>query len=100
MRMSEFKGTPGPWRYEAYSGSINPIVGIGPRVICSESLADHDNGKIALEANASLMAAAPDLLESLVDCVERFTEAFPDAENYEPIKKARAAIAKALGEEK
>lgn len=92
--MTEFKGTPGPWRYEAYCGSINPIVGIGPRVICSESLVDHDNGKIAMEANARLMAAAPDLLEALINAMPLIEEhSYGHEYNI-----AAMAIEKALGE--
>jgi hypothetical protein len=37
------------------------------------------------------------LLEALKDCVNRLVAAFPAAEDYEPVKAARAAIAKAEG---
>ena len=52
---------------------------------------DFEEGK----ANAKLIAAAPDLLEALIDCIEIF-----DAMNTKAITvdKARAAIAKAKGE--
>lgn len=48
-------------------------------------------------ANAHLIAAAPDLLEALRDCLGRFVEAFPASAEYEPIKRGFAAIAKAEG---
>lgn len=53
-------------------------------------------GKAAWEANARLITAAPDLLESLqafVRCVEQ-----PETSTWEAYKAARAAIAKAIGE--
>ena len=49
------------------------------------------------EANARLMAAAPDLLEALLEFVECGTNA---GSNEELKQKCRAAIAKATGESK
>jgi len=49
------------------------------------------------EDDAFLISAAPELLAALEDCVGRFVTAFPAAEEYEPIKKAKDAIAKARG---
>lgn len=115
MRMSEFKGTPGPWEI-GYRGMdiccTNAKIGGHAKLFDVRGwgyLTGNGHGGLGLkeyeaiavqEANALLVAAAPELLEALIDCVGRFTEAFPAAENYEPIKKARAAISKALGEEK
>lgn len=48
-------------------------------------------------SNARLIAAAPDLLDSLRDCLDRIVEAFPDLKNYGPIKRGYEAIAKAEG---
>ncbi|WP_107327721.1 hypothetical protein [Agrobacterium pusense] len=92
------KHTPGPWqiegRYDVEFGSLYlstihpmPIFELQPLV----------GSRDVHLANARLIAAAPDLLEALIDCIGRFTEAFPASENYEPIQKARVAIAKAKG---
>lgn len=57
--------------------------------------------------DASLIAAAPDLLEALEKFVKEYTEmvnsgdcGFWDPENEDKVKAARAAIAKAKGETK
>lgn len=49
-------------------------------------------------ANARLIAAAPELLEALTDCVEHMHWTQPQGEAA--LKKAKAAIAKATGEKK
>lgn len=49
-------------------------------------------------ANARLIAAAPELLEALTDCVEHMHWTQPQGEAA--LKKAKAAIAKATGEQK
>lgn len=57
------------------------------------------NIRIPKEANAHLIAAAPELLEALMLCVE-FIEIASIVEapwDWEPIKEARAAITKAEG---
>lgn len=95
--MKEFKGTPGPWRVSEKRGDLIDI--------------RHDNnepGAMSLnlahvvartswlkeaEANAKLIAAAPELLEAL-----RYLEA--RACIYVNTSEAKAAIAKALGESK
>ena len=48
-------------------------------------------------ANARLIAAAPELLEALTDCVEHMHWTQPQGEAA--LKKAKAAIAKATGSE-
>ena len=53
------------------------------------------------EANARLIAAAPDLLEALEMCTKAMASVLPDFNPYDQAAydKARAAIAKAKGEE-
>ena len=51
-----------------------------------------------LKANARLIAAAPELLEALTDCVEHMHWTQPQGEAA--WKKAKAVIAKATGEHK
>ena len=88
----KFKGTPGEWKYRGPLGEIY----------------SEDNGVIAdllvngnEDENGSLIAAAPDLLEALQLSVKAMQEgrlvSYP--EWYGTINKARAAIAKAIGEE-
>lgn len=104
----ETKHTPGPWvvfipldcssadicgptswkRPEAKLAHITSLSRYAPHL---------DGFRDEQEANARLIAAAPDLLEALKDCLLRFTEAFPASSEYEPIKLGFAAIAKAEG---
>lgn len=82
--MSEQKFTPGPWRVDRHLGTI-----VGP-----------DGGPIAGEANYTLAAAAPDLLEALqvvLKIIERHVGTSTAAIEGTPIFMARAAIAKATG---
>ena len=96
--------TPGPW--ELLEGrNIKTVNGI---FFLSYGCDEHskkpfffskENGWSELEANAKLIAAAPELLQALVFCLE-FLEANDDGEDdvVERIKAAKAAIAKATGE--
>ncbi|HAT1525145.1 TPA: hypothetical protein I8W52_000256 [Morganella morganii] len=84
----EFKGTPGPWVHaggnsltETIGGAIN---GDG-KTLCL--ILGKGIGKGKATANAKLMAAAPDLLEALIEL--RKLVAYHD--------QADAAINKALG---
>ena len=92
--MSEFKGTPGPWVVDEsrHEGSINRLEPF--RHIGMVSQFQHDAGSRAEnEANAKLIAAAPDLLQCLI--------AYVSACEFQGIKlgpitgDAWAAIAKA-----
>jgi hypothetical protein len=77
--------TPGPWQVEA-GGFVGGPVGYGR--ICqfwNKYEEDFQNP----EANARLIAAAPELYEALALYVEHFGD---------PLKVARAALAKARGE--
>lgn len=104
--MSAPAHTPGPWRYEKsqisggfyitgsneYGGMILPILGRA----C--------NFPRNVEANARLIAAAPDLLEALKDWCSQY-DGWSDAElakranpaTIARYKASRAAIAKAEG---
>lgn len=101
--MRATKHTPGPWVYigngdivarsEKYCG--------GEKDIASVFLTRNDED----EANARLIAAAPDLLEALQfitqDVCERFDMNDPSTNlgMRMAVKEARAAIAKATGEQ-
>lgn len=83
--MSTF--TPGPW---SLWGAANP-----------SQVISYEHGFIAQtvggndEANARLIAAAPDLLENLIGCMESLASHAPDCVE---VDCARAAIAKATGQ--
>ena len=89
------KHTPGPWHLaEVENGSIKHMVPVGPDgySLCTV-VHDGDTpfGAIYMDADARLIAAAPELLEALQMLLE-----FP---NTGPATSAaRAAIAKATGE--
>ena len=99
------KHTPGPWSYRRKGSSQEweidsgycPILdhqswkGLAVIYGCDD---DKKNGSIVGDANARLIAAAPELLEALEELLAEtwINGAFAD--------KARAAIAKAKGETK
>ena len=101
--MSETKFTPGPWRYEYEDGYCGELIGANGGMICT--FTDEPN-----EANANLIAAAPDLYEALKEVLlaERLGTRPPETamqaeEKLDRIKhaviKAEAALAKARGEQ-
>ncbi|HHR6166584.1 TPA: hypothetical protein ACS8GQ_003785 [Providencia alcalifaciens] len=89
----EFKGTPAPWNYnENFCGTVSSsnrtmVACIYPR----------DN---EMKANARLIAAAPELLEALIELTESAKEAIDGLGDLsDAIDTAKAAIAKALGQQ-
>ena len=91
--MSRFKGTPGPWVAREVGGAGWP----GQRGFAIDYNADQEQvvDFVYEEADAHLISAAPDLLEAL----EAAADALEMAEFFEKAAQARAAIAKALGEQ-
>ena len=96
--------TPGPWRAETWDCAPevnedgNRFWAIVPETFQYGNLYLSASGWMT-EANAHLIAAAPDLLEALENIVRKFDDA-PDFVKGVPLKimKARTAIAKARGE--
>lgn len=103
------KFTPGPWRVDLYGAkkygpayAFSPVGGCGccnsPWVM---SLADYDSeqGKEECDANAALIAAAPDLYEALREIVNSDMAMREEDEGRESptLTRARAALAKAEG---
>ena len=90
--------TPGPWfcptplhgtfyvEARIDGGMLQEVASCGPTAEPSQQA-----------ANARLLAAAPELLEALTDCVEHMHWTQPQGEAA--LKKAKAAIAKATGSE-
>ena len=94
------KHTPGPW---VVVGSRTKYVEarlVGSLMqevaACGPTLADEGYGQ-QQEANARLIAAAPDLLEALIELADCGAEAW--GEDRPCVKWARAAIARATGEQ-
>lgn len=97
------KHTPGPWFIKPVSnatveGNLNIIqtessTGKGYHVSYSAAWDDNEVTKIEAQANANLIAAAPDLLEALQEVVKVLDGAGCEAATV----KAKAAISKALG---
>ena len=102
--MSKFKGTPGPWQvgeHHAKMIDIRHASGDVPGAI-SLTLAKvvaRPSWQAEAEANARLITAAPELLESLCLLVDAHDE-WRGEDRPDPkaaIRQARAAIAKATG---
>lgn len=100
--MSDNKHTPGPWAYRPLEFDDWGIVRAGDYVVAQAragggdvSLDEHRANKTdPYEANARLIAAAPDLLEALKEYVRDFG-GNEDADSRRMVEKANAAIAKA-----
>ena len=100
--MKEFKGTPGPWRVSEKRGDLIDIRhnnnGIGAISLNLAHVVARQSWLKEAEANAKLIAAAPELLEALQKMVSKaykqnWNDAYP-----EELQSAQAAINKALGE--
>ncbi len=97
--MKEFKGTPGPWEANERIGISAAITHRNPAAIGvpGPTLARVIIRYSALEqgqANLKVIAAAPELLEALIECLPWVNSGL--SRNIH--EKARAAINKALGE--
>jgi hypothetical protein len=99
--MTQAKHTPGPWIIDR-NGDVNHhsyFVSDFPIAMVSGPLTDK-------AANARLIAAAPDLLEALIETSSSLRQCFECDEDAadaygitEQLKKADSAIAKATGKE-
>jgi hypothetical protein len=89
--MSEFKGTPGPW----WVDEDGWVAGGKGHPVCMFSLGIGDIEMSEREKkDGQLIAAAPEILDELIRMADDM-----DSLGYD-VKSARAAIAKALGEQK
>lgn len=99
--MKEFKGMPGPWVASKTDRSIGPVSRDDDQsygMIIPVAWVEFDGDDAFQQANANLIAAAPELLESLLGIVNMDYQPTED-ESDKVYLKARAAISKALGEE-
>lgn len=106
--MKEFKGTPGPWRVSEKRGDFIDIRHNNNEPGAMSLNLAHIVSRLSwlkeAEANAHLIAAAPELLEALQEILDVYGDT--GAANFWSINesvsgiKARTAINKALGETK
>lgn len=95
--MSEFKGTPGPWKVNTIGQHwnnkslthIEVTFGMEGECVCDT---------VYEMADANLIAAAPELLEALQACEKILSEIPLTVDLVEDLLFARAAIARALGQ--
>lgn len=105
--MTQFKGTPGPWRVSEKRGDLIDIRHEnnepGAMSLNLAQVVARQSWLKEAEANARLIAAAPELLEALQDVISTWVDEdmadITDAEEQSLIK-ALAAINKATGETK
>lgn len=90
--MSEHKHTPGPWILDYDKGSTRDILSLEHGGICMVRVAGR-HSKETFDANALLIAAAPDLLAAL-ECVLKHAS-FDGVTGQLAHTRARVAIAKA-----
>jgi hypothetical protein len=93
------KHTPGPWKIGKGSFIISDSPSPG---IPGSDEVDYYGGHLICESvsksNATLIAAAPDLLQSLIDVMDYWTGHVDYDASWEVAITARNAIAKAKGE--
>jgi hypothetical protein len=106
--MSEIKHTPGPWTYSRwdehgytrfyiaqqegapYTPDYSDVASMVTETVSGERIA-------VQEANARLIAAAPELLEALRLCYDHCRLYFPEVEHNNVGEAVRSALAKATG---
>lgn len=104
--MSARKHTPGPWFAVNDGTADEPMMSVKAARIAGQKpghvvaiCATGDSPQPMENANAWLIAAAPDLLAALqrLDRIERGLEAWHEDARAEAWQQARAAMAKAMG---
>ena len=101
------KHTPGPWRLAEVkneTGRITHLVPVDSENMSILTVADDGKtcfGAVYLDGDARLIAAAPDILQELKNIANAKTVEWDDPSEFEAWAKnrARAAIAKATGEQ-
>jgi hypothetical protein len=97
------KHTPGPWRLGDVADDSGRIVKLCPVDQENQSIltvVDHEGVKFAavyIDADARLIAAAPELLLALEMLLDWHISETPEDEEFSAVRGARAAIAKAKG---
>lgn len=98
--MQKVKHTDGPWEVREHSEAlwVYPVAGCGMGWVGDSYLSVCLGSENGAEANARLIAAAPDLLEAVWALVEHFERVDGDERHKAVIAQATAALAKANGE--
>lgn len=99
--MKEFKGTPGPWFASKTDRCVGPLSRDDDQsyaMMIPVAWVELDVDPCRQQANANLIAAAPDLLEALKAMLSKaykqnWNDQYPDE-----VSKSQEAISKALGE--
>ena len=106
--MSDAKHTPGPWAVSTQGVGFEVDSADGWQVAQAQQRHEDGRGKEATMrlANARLIAAAPELLEALIEASEWVSEYVSQMRAYtisdeaaKSLRRIRAAIAKATGEQ-
>lgn len=100
--MKEFKGTPGPW-FAEYSKANNAyeIAPMRPSGKCMDWEREVCITANESAENANLIAAAPELLEALQQCIPHIRERTKnDGHAFGTLQLVNRILAKALGETK
>ncbi|WP_272579009.1 MULTISPECIES: hypothetical protein [unclassified Providencia] len=101
----EFKGTPAPWltdRNNVHTGRIATLHGCENNSWVEIWSTNWPESESVQEANAYLIAAAPELLEALQRLLKYHDDFYgiePDEDHDHPLSVAKAAIAKAIGQQ-
>ena len=88
--------TPGPWNVSSNMYGVGNLLVAGVTASNAEPIANCGIGKTG-EANARLIAAAPDLLTALIRLEEGIRLWMSKSVSEDDMQAARAAIAKATG---
>ncbi|RDC59755.1 hypothetical protein HME9302_00950 [Alteripontixanthobacter maritimus] len=98
--MSRVSHTPGPWRIKRWSGKEAQVIGTVPIASGPQKGELPFISLPASNADACLIAAAPDMLEALEECkrqLEYLDGRSPSGTTPATLLRVRAAIAKAKG---
>jgi len=107
VRGMEFRGTPGPWVRESAGRGIGPVSEDDDQsygMVIPVAYVDFGESDDIQNANARLIASAPELLEALIEMtsiVKQHSYPQPDKpnSNWARAECAESIISKALGEE-
>jgi len=99
----EFRGTPGPWVRESAGRGIGPVSKDDDQsygMVIPVAYVDFGESDEVQNANAHLIAAAPELLEALIEArvwVQGWNAAHDTEDSYKALVMCNKAISKALG---
>lgn len=95
--MDEIKHTPGPWKLSAPEDGYVYVSGVGHSMFAHVVWCmDDDDRSPHCEANAHLIAAAPDMFAALSNLLEAVIDGRPS--KSKEIDRASVALARARGE--